>query len=60
MWLDPIRVYFQSGNYTGGGFTSNEVTVLFAILASLFFVFNAVVSFFLYRNKELSIKQFNW
>lgn len=60
MWLDPLRVYFQSGNYTGGVFTSNEVTVLFAILASLFFVFNAVVSFFLYRNKELSIKQFNW
>lgn len=60
MWLDPVRVYFQSGNYTGGVFTSNEVTVLFAILASLFFVFNAVVSFFIYRNKELSIKQFNW
>lgn len=60
MWLDPVRVYFQSGNYTGGVFESNEVTVLFAILASLFFMFNAVVSFFIYRNKELSIKQFNW
>ncbi|MBO7599174.1 MAG: hypothetical protein J6T70_19230 [Bacteroidales bacterium] len=60
MWLDPVRVYFQSGNFTGGGFTNGELTVLFAILASLFFVFNAVVSFFIYRNKELSIKQFNW
>lgn len=60
MWLDPVRVYFQSGNFTGGGFTSNQVTVLFAILASLFFVFNAVAGYFIYRDKELNVKLYNW
>ena len=60
MWLDAVSVFFKSGNFAGGGFTNGEFTVLFAILASLFFVFNAVVSFFIYRSKELNIKQFNW
>jgi len=55
MWLDPVRVYVQSGDDP-----DTRLFILLSILAALFFIGSAIAAYFIYRRKEMKVKLFNW
>ena len=54
MWLDPVRVYVQSGDDP-----DTRLYVLLSILAALFFIGSAIAAYFIYRRKQQNVKPFN-